>query len=484
MTSANYQDFVHEAKVTVTNRPLTLTSGTQSFDYDGNAHSNVTVTVGGEGFVAGEGVRTNNFATITEKGAKPNAFSYELVLNPGAIAENYLVTCVTGTLTVASVANAWIVEPTVTGKTYDGTPATVTMGTPKFGSVSVTYDGGQTAAPVVAGDHVAKFTVAATADYGALERDVNYTIGKMAVDEPSIASKIYNDQTQVADVAGSAYYTVVRNNGGKMAGRYAVVLELVDAMNYRWASSGNGTIILPFEITSDENVWTSGPTASTSVIGSGATFPVVAAKYGDVEVRYSGTAVDGTVVAAALQIVRPGTYTATFKARTTSSWSELAASVPLTVSAAGDVAAGALKVLSAVPVFVSGVKSMSIPRTWFSKYQGFSAKFGKDPSKSALMKTGKLDGNGNEMLVWQDYVAGTDPTKEDSRLSIKIEFRDGKPKISWTPNQNTNGGRVGERVYTVWGKKNLSDKEWTPNVDETTGEWNFFKVTVDMPEKE
>ena len=202
------------------------------------------------------------------------------------------------------------------------------------------------------------------------------------------------------------------------------------------------------------------------------------------EVRYSGTAVDGTVVAAALQIVRPGTYTATFKARTTSSWSELAASVSLTVSAAGDVAAGALKVLSAAPVSVSGVKSMSIPRTWFSKYQGFTAKFGNDLSKAALMKTGKLDGNGNEMLVWQDYVAGTDPTKEDSRLSVKIEFRDGKPKISWTPNQNANEERVGNRVYTVWGKKNLSDKEWTPNVDETTGEWNFFKVTVDMPEQE
>ena len=88
------------------------------------------------------------------------------------------------------------------------------------------------------------------------------------------------------------------------------------------------------------------------------------------------------------------------------------------------------------------------------------------------------------MLVWQDYVAGTDPTKEDSRFSVKIEFRDGKPKISWTPNQNANEERVGNRVYTVWGKKNLSDKEWTPNVDETTGEWNFFKVTVDMPEQE
>lgn len=484
VTSANYLDFMHEAKVTVTNRSVTLTSGTETFDYDGNAHSNMTVTISGEGFVAGEGVTTNNFATITEKGSKPNAFGYELILNPGSVAENYRVTSVTGTLTVASVANAWIVEPTVTGKAYDGTPAAVTMGKPKFGTVSVTYDGGQTAAPVVAGNHTAKFTVAATADYGALEKVVNYTIGKVVVDEPLIASKTYNEQAQVADIAGSVCYTVVRNNGGTMAGRYAVVLQLVDAVNYRWASSVDATIILPFEITSDENAWTSGPTAPTSVIGSGATFPVATAKYGDVEVRYSGTVVDGTVVENALQIVRPGTYTATFKARTTSSWSELTAGVPLTVSAEGSVSAGALKALSAAPVSVSGVKSMSIPRTWFSKYQGFTAKFGNDLSKAALMKTGKLDGNGREMQVWQDYVAGTDPTKEDSRLSVKIEFRNGKPKISWTPNQNANEERVGNRVYTVWGKKTLTDEEWTPNVDETTGEWNFFKVTVDMPEKE
>ena len=176
VTSANYQDFTHEAKVAVTNRPVTLTSGTQSFDYDGNVHSNMMVTVGGEGFVAGEGVTSNNFATITEKGTKPNAFDYEWILNPGSVAENYLVTCVTGMLTVASVANAWLVDPTVTSKTYDRTPAAVTMGTPKFGTVSVAYDGGQTAAPVAAGDHTATFTVAATENYGALEKVMSYTI--------------------------------------------------------------------------------------------------------------------------------------------------------------------------------------------------------------------------------------------------------------------------------------------------------------------
>ena len=93
-------------------------------------------------------------------------------------AEGYLAVTNSATVTVAFSANAWLDEPTVTGKVYDGTPATVTMGQPKFGAASVTYDDGQTVAPVAAGGHTAKFTVAATENYGALEKVVSYTIAR------------------------------------------------------------------------------------------------------------------------------------------------------------------------------------------------------------------------------------------------------------------------------------------------------------------
>ena len=49
------------------------------------------------------------------------------------------------------------------------------------------------------------------------------------------------------------------------------------------------------------------------------------------------------------------------------------------------------------------------------------------------MKTGKKDGAGNEMLVWQDYVAGTDPTDEKDVFTASITIVDGKVTISYTP---------------------------------------------------
>ena len=98
VTSANYSDVVKPCKVAIANRCVTLTSGTKQWTYDGTAHSNMTVTVGGDGFVAGEGVTTNGFATITDVGSVPNSFSY--AFRTGTLAANYAVTCVTGTLTV------------------------------------------------------------------------------------------------------------------------------------------------------------------------------------------------------------------------------------------------------------------------------------------------------------------------------------------------------------------------------------------------
>ena len=266
-----------------------------------------------------------------------------------------------------------------------------------------------------------------------------------------------------------------------MAGTYAVVLALADSANYKWTDSEDDDLILPFQIVRAENSWIAGPSAPTAVIGDGAGFPVATAKYGDVEVRYSGTDADGGTVSDALQIVKAGSYTAHVMVRETSSWGGLSASIPLTVAESGSVTAGTPKLLGA-SAMVSVNRSLAIPRSWFGQYEGFVGKFGTDLAKAATMPTGKVDGNGKALQVWHDYVAGTDPTDEDSKLSVSIELRDGKPKVTWTPDKNGGGAKAGARVYTVWGKKALTDKDWTPNVDETSGEWKFFKVTVDMPE--
>ena len=105
LDAEGYAAVTNSAKVKISPCSIKLTSGSQSWPYDGAAHSNITVGVEGA-FAAGEGVKTNNFATITDVGEKPNSFDCELILKPGSVKENYAVTCVTGTLTVVAQPKA------------------------------------------------------------------------------------------------------------------------------------------------------------------------------------------------------------------------------------------------------------------------------------------------------------------------------------------------------------------------------------------
>ena len=81
----------------------------------------------------------------------------------------------------------------------------------------------------------------------------------------------------------------------------------------------------------------------------------------------------------------------------------------------------------------------------------------------------------NGLKVWECYVAGTDPTNENSRFLARIEMRDDGPFVSWSPNLNTN---VVVRSYTIWGKESLTDAAWH---SPTNAADRFFKVSVEMP---
>ena len=74
--------------------------------------------------------------------------------------------------------------------------------------------------------------------------------------------------------------------------------------------------------------------------------------------------------------------------------------------------------------------------------------------------------------AWQDYVAGTDPTNV---TSVFTASKDGMSLVTWSPNLNSNGE---VRVYTVFGKTNLTDAAW---VCPTNAAHRFFKVKVEMP---
>ena len=121
---------------------------------------------------------------------------------------------------------------------------------------------------------------------------------------------------------------------------------------------------------------------------------------------------------------------------------------------------------------------VAVPESWADNYDSFGSKFGTDFVKALAMKTGKKDGAGNEMFVWQDYVAGTDPTDEKDVFTASISMVDGKVTISYTPELDAE--RKSLRKYTTWGKKSLTDAVWTEVKDGDESGYNFFKVSVEM----
>ena len=124
--------------------------------------------------------------------------------------------------------------------------------------------------------------------------------------------------------------------------------------------------------------------------------------------------------------------------------------------------------------------TVAIPSEWAAQYPGFEAKFGSDFTAAVTKPTGKRDGAGNAMQVWQDFVAGTDPTKEDDVFTASITFdADGKPVIGWSP-VFSDPAEAAKRVYRKFGKVRLQDKDWTPFADGEEENYNFFKVTVEM----
>ena len=93
----------------ITKRLVTLTSATVSKTYDGQALTNTSITVSGDGFVEGEGASYEVTGTQTKVGNSANAFEYKL--NEKTLASNYDITKVVGTLTITA-APAPVTPPT------------------------------------------------------------------------------------------------------------------------------------------------------------------------------------------------------------------------------------------------------------------------------------------------------------------------------------------------------------------------------------
>jgi hypothetical protein len=97
-TKAYVNVYKGSAPVTIRPRPITLKSGDGTWEADGTAHSNATVTVGGDGFVDGQGATYSGFAEVMSEGVYSNTFA--VTFNDGTFASNYTNTFEYGRLEI------------------------------------------------------------------------------------------------------------------------------------------------------------------------------------------------------------------------------------------------------------------------------------------------------------------------------------------------------------------------------------------------
>lgn len=121
------------------------------------------------------------------------------------------------------------------------------------------------------------FTLNDPDNYNAVEgKTVTVIVRKVSVALPVVSEKVYNGETQTADLAESDVYTA-ENTGGINAGTYDVILTLIDTDNYEWQGhERDGSVTLKFKIAK-------------------ATYDMSGVKFGNASVEYDGEAHSVTV---------------------------------------------------------------------------------------------------------------------------------------------------------------------------------------------
>ncbi|MCR5716110.1 MAG: InlB B-repeat-containing protein, partial [Lachnospiraceae bacterium] len=128
--TANYNAITAlPAEFTIAQREITLTSASQTWTYDGNAHTAGTYVQSGDGFAEGEGFLSVTVSGSVKNVAEPvtNAITY--TLSSATNAENYAITLAEGTLRVTQAP-----LPQITSLAWGSSAGTLTW-------VAITRDG-------------------------------------------------------------------------------------------------------------------------------------------------------------------------------------------------------------------------------------------------------------------------------------------------------------------------------------------------------
>ena len=491
VSAPNYTPVVGAIGVRITPRPITLTSKSDTKVYDGMPLTAHGVAVGGDGFVDGEGASYAFTGSRTAVGTSENTFAYTLKV--GTLAGNYEIATVNGTLTVTK---AGVEVPAVASKPYNGEVQTADV--PESGLYTVyANEGGRES-----GAYSLVLRLADAGNYRWLARDgvtvagsfafMTFTITKQDnawTVEPSIGSWRTDEQAK-PPVAAARYGTVTVSYRGTLAngdaydsafspmnpGSYVACFTVRETEDYAGLYRE-----VPFTVTERTVEPISVKAAGWLGIYDGRPHSIVltvSGGSGTPAITYA-TAKDGVYAAENPAFTDVGVYTVWYRV-VFPNFTPIEGSAVVSISrGSGGDGDGFVTVRPA-----GGNRTVRIRKTWFAGFEGFTDRFGSDLEKAAVKGTGKFDADGNEMQVWQDYVAGTDPMDASSRLTASIGMEDGRPVVHWTPALNGDRVRTGVRVYRVLGRNDLADGEWEPVADEADGRYRFFKVTVAMPETE
>ena len=210
-TSTNFTNVtfvIVNGQLKIDKRKVTLTSATQSKEYDGTPLTNHNVTVSGDGFAADEGAAYDVTGTITNAGNTSNAFTY--TLNEGTDPDNYTITTVPGTLTITPVANKVTVTITENSGTekYDGSEKTVTgykvtsISDPLYTTDCFTFSGNASVSGTDAGTYPMDLKAADFANTSTNFTNVEFVIvdGTLKIEKRKVTltsatdSKVYDGQ--------------------------------------------------------------------------------------------------------------------------------------------------------------------------------------------------------------------------------------------------------------------------------------------------
>ena len=201
-----------DGQLVISKRNVTLTSGSDSRVYNGEALTKKDVTVSGDGFAEGQGATYDVTGSQKDVGESKNTFSY--TLKSGTLSSNYIIKIEEGTLKVTPVTDK--VTVTITGykdsTTYDGEEHTVsgyevTTSNDLYSEANFTFSGKAKATGIEVGTYTMKLASTQFSNTSKNFTNVEFVVedGKLEITPKSIDSEDEKTGIQVTKPDDTMY---------------------------------------------------------------------------------------------------------------------------------------------------------------------------------------------------------------------------------------------------------------------------------------